>query len=350
MISNTVIIIIIVIIVVAIILFSTTNLGNKLFGEKFQALNEPTKEQEYSDIIMNAIDGMIKRIGGNVVISPQDQETFKNNMYVKAMDYWTASEGNEEKIRSEIKDLMMKWMSDELVGKYEIATEVVNDIYMNVISNVPTYLEYREKRFDAASIGPGEDGIIGPRVIAQRPVNTEMPIDYKYKKVGGKVVVKNQNNFINNSIMDEINKDHNRLTQKNNLYGGLNSANLVSGVRRHGFSSVTKGKIPYDVRGRPRSQVRRLASLSSSKDPNGLVRYSDGSVRDLLSTSKGFSNEQMWADQRDERFRRTRENEHRTFRNISDRMVRPGKTNEEKQHNIVIENIQKEILNPGLEM
>lgn len=329
------IIAIIIIIVIGVIIYN-----NYRKKDGFVILSEPKTEQIYRDSVYTLIDKILISVGKFIPVNPDEADTLRVNLFDKAMEI-----AENPDVVDTLGASLSKWTADELSAmNKEVPDVLIATLATDVEPWAKEYLTYREQRWKFPLLEINPEGRIDQRPphLIDSPADPRGPPGANYTKSSGNAVVKPVRINKANMLTEEINRDHKGV--KRTAYMNVNSNNLTSQIRRHGFSTVVKGHKTPDIRGRPKALVRRLAGLNSSKDPNSLARYGDGNVRDLLAASKGFSNESMFHNSYDDFMTRNRDKEHAVFKNIRGRFIDPGRSMETQINSNVLDNIMREVV------
>jgi len=318
------------------------NLGNKLptfitnllyDKSNFIILDDGQKNNIYTNSIHTILDKIMGYARSHMMIGPDQMDMIRANVFDKTVKY---IEGKSEKTLIDgLGPKLVEYSVNELKKiNVQPTREFMEEMDKNIIPYCKHYLIYMDTRWRF----PLKGGVDYNQPDVHRPP----PVHSMRKKDG---IVRPARLTIGNPLTEQVNKDHMGITKR--PYMGINTDKLTSGLRREGFSTVVKGKKSADFRGRIKSLVNRLAVSSSTKDPNSLFRFHDGSIKSVLSSGKGFSNESIHDSKVDEYLTRTGDREHRVFKKIRGRFIDPGKTmehrvNTTRQNNIITDIVQRD--------
>jgi hypothetical protein len=340
-----VILVIIVLIVGAILFMRFTevgrNIGEKILPEslkewilgksKFTVLEEIDKKVEYDLVVEALINKTIKYARRHTVLTPGEVEHIRRYLRKEAEEGYDEGRDLGDVIGSGFMSVF-----DDL--KKTPSMELIIDIEQNVLPKSKDYLTYRARRYTHPIRGISPESKSRAMRARSEPIRSGIPISSHITEVAGRKIVKPIRLHKDNIVTKQIAREHAGVVRTPHM--GINATNLTAGIKKRGFSTVTKGKKSADFRGRIKAQVRRLAGLTSTKDPNSLSRFASGSVRDLLATSKGFSNESMFHNAYETYMTRIRDPEHHVYKNlIRGRFVDPGKTVEMRSNTNMMSNI-----------
>lgn len=362
--KNPTVIVIVIVLVIAIafyIFFIYTDVGKnfakkylpesiqKLLGiQGFILLGNRKLETVYRD----AVNTLLKKIQGitlkYVIISEPELETMKSNIWNKLLKLYEDTK-DEQKLVDVLGLSLVEYTQVELqaMGK-DMPEDMLKEMNDVIIPDAQRYMTYKDNyyKFPILEFRNGqlvdkrnEVGETQDTPLNNLPINAGAPIITTQK-------IKTPNILVSNILTDEVNKDHGNLKAKQPFLG-MNSNNLISGIRRTGFKTYNKGKEVWDPRGRPRAQLRYLSELNSTKDPNSLLRSGSNQVADLIETGKGFSNIEIYDPVYDQYMTRTGNDEYNTYRSVKDRFINPmetkqGMINKTLNGNILLD-IKKEI-------
>jgi hypothetical protein len=328
-----------------------------LYPEGFDVLAHNSKLKGYIEALEENLTFLKELLGANLVINEVDQRLVLAKVQGKAMEYYKDDMdfiAESDALAANMVDWTMSSLTDtNVIFDPELRNILLEQLPPKVISTIK--FKMTNWQLPKIEISEGEITTSGGGLITGEgdPIELEKPKDIpvlynSYKKpinayFTGDQSARDKMELSNSYIIQKINEDHKNLGKGPHL--SINSSNLITGIRSYGFnSSSTGGKKVYDERGRPKAQLRYLAALTSTKDPNSIARYAGGSLEGILNTGKGFGS----MDEHNEAIKTYMENsrneEYRVFKNIRGRFIDHKESDVSKKNSILRQNIINDII------